>query len=437
MLERNTASRSTRGSKRWRLTSRSHWVLSMSLSLASGLMACSDDAGHDDDVHPADEDAGGNRDARVREAGITTPDAKVDPPPKDAATVGKDADVEAPPDAGPCKEFVLPSDCNAAAPNSLPTELRCTGLYGDFATQTVACGVDEYRPAYELWSDGAVKRRFVALPAGQKINASEPNEFSYPVGTKFWKEFRLQTANGLKLAETRLLYKAAQGWQFTTYVWSEDNTSAKRVDKGVGNVFGTGFDVPTSEHCQECHRGRKDFVLGWDWLMLGPGASGMTRDALLASGRVEGPTVAADSQAAIPGNDVERAALGYLHANCGISCHNRSNGAIAKDIGFYTRLDLATLTAVQSTDAVKTGINRAPNWWSASFIWGAAPAGGFYDLRPGDPERSYALARMGVRGGDRQMPRIGSNEIDDLGVEVISAWVRAMTTAGGYPAPSP
>jgi hypothetical protein len=70
----------------------------------------------------------------------------------------------------------------------LPSELRCTGLYGDWATRTIASDVEYYDPGYKLWSDGAVKRRWIRLPPQTQIDTTDMEDWQFPVGTKIWKE---------------------------------------------------------------------------------------------------------------------------------------------------------------------------------------------------------------------------------------------------------
>jgi hypothetical protein len=338
-----------------------------------------------------------------------------------------------------CRVFVLPQDCAAPTASELPDELRCTGLYGDWAARQLACGVSAYQPAFQLWSDGADKHRYVSLPEGTTIDVSDPDEFVYPVGTQFWKEFRLQTASGLRPGETRLLRKTAAGWLATSYVWSEDGTRTRRTDDGVEDLLQTGHTVPSREQCQECHAGRTDFVLGWDWLMLGPGATGITRDVLGDRGllRAHGQNVRAPTTD-IPGDAIERAALGYLHANCGVSCHHGKREGDEGPGDLSMRLEIADLSSVQTTDAVRTGVNHAPNPFLLYFEWRLPqPAGGFLDFRPGDPQRSFAIARMSTREPGRKMPRLGSNRVDPDGVRIISDWVQQMSVARGYPAAKP
>ncbi len=89
-----------------------------------------------------------------------------------------------------------------------PDRLSQTGLYADLASRTLAPGILSYVPRYELWSDGAQKKRYLHLPAGGRIDTSAADDWRFPVGTKVWKEFDV----GGKVVETRLLWKAPNGW---------------------------------------------------------------------------------------------------------------------------------------------------------------------------------------------------------------------------------
>jgi hypothetical protein len=312
-----------------------------------------------------------------------------------------------------------PASCASDA-GDLPDELRCTGLYAGDGHDELACGVASYRPAFELWSDGALKRRFVALPAGTSVDVRDPDAFVFPVGTRFWKEFSVETAHGLRRAETRLLIKLADGWRYTSYVWSEDGQHAQRNDQGVRDWLGSGHEVPSHEQCRYCHQGRRDFVLGWDGVLMGEGAEG--RELLP-------PELA---RLAIPGDERARRALGYLHVNCGVSCHHAPEGAGQP---LALRLDSSALRDVASTPAVRTGANRAPGFLATLFSFGSGQR--YYDLRPGDPERSLIVARMRAPSPPLRMPQVGSHELDPQGVEWVSAWIREMSTDAGYPAPAP
>src|SRR5690606_33651735 len=116
-----------------------------------------------------------------------------------------------------------------------------------------------YEVAWPLWSDGADKRRFVYLPEGATIDNSDMDYWVYPVGTKLWKEF----AFGDQLLETRLLWKQADGsWTYVSYAWNDAGTEAVLADpSGVDDVLGTDHDIPSHNHCRQCHSSQPDFSL--------------------------------------------------------------------------------------------------------------------------------------------------------------------------------
>lgn|GEM_PF-506151 len=333
-----------------------------------------------------------------------------------------------------CDPFVAPPDCTIPEGAVLYGDLRCTGLYSDWDARTLRCGVTEYTPAHELWADGAGKQRYVWLPPGETIDVSNPDEFDYPVGTRFWKEFYVGPEGSQKLGETRYMLRADTGWLYTAYVWNEDGTTAIQENEGVADLFGTGHSVPGREQCKTCHIGRENYILGWDFIMLSGDAEGVTAQTLADEGWLSG-LEPAHLDLTLPGDEVEQAALTYLHANCGVSCHNKTPDATGGPSGLYLRLDVDTLGSVQSTPAF-AGINQFPNPNSMFVDLPNQPAEGYYDFRPLDPDRSLALARMAFRGTETAMPPLGTHVADPDGVAVVQAWIESMTEARGYPAPA-
>jgi len=394
------------------------------------LVACGDSSGTPGALRDAAVDAQVARDAST--PSDTTADATTDTM---ADGSFSDAGAEA------CDALPIPRDCPPLAGNALPQDLRCTGLYADWAARQVACGIAPYTPAYTLWSDGADKQRYLWLPPGTTIDVSNPDGFVFPEGTRLWKEFRIIDGDHLRLGETRLLVKRKDVWSMTTYVWSEDESRAVQTNDGVADLYGTGHTVPTRDECDTCHGGRADFVLGFDPIMLGAGASGLTlqtlreRHQLRDPSQPDGAPSASLFDAVAPGDATESAALGYLHANCGVSCHNQEAFADAKLSGLNLRLEHGEYENVASTDAFETAINQAYGD-NATLPPGPVPAGGYLRVRPTDPSRSLLLARMKVRG-PAQMPRIGTNTIDDVGIAAVQRWIEQMSTARGYPAPLP
>lgn len=350
-------------------------------------------------------------------------------------------------DAAPCTPWVAPASCNTDG--GMPDDLACTGLYDDIAQKKLACDVQEFSPGFVLWSDGAAKRRFLYLPPGSKIDVTDMDEWIFPLGTKLWKEFTIPVDGGTALVETRFFWKAPDKdipdgvWKWTTFVWSPDGKTATKNDVGVSNVLGTSYQIPDHAQCAQCHQGRQDSVLGLEALLsAAPEAKGVTYASLLAAGRLKtsaqgGPPPASALQ--IPGNATERNALGYLHVNCGVACHNPTSPSPGNLSGLHMKLKANALATVVGTDTVVKGVNKKPgNNWSGQ---PAAPIGGWYDIRPGDVSRSLIPARMNARdvldGGTAQMPPVITHRVDDAGVAAVNAWITSMSVDAGYPAPAP
>ena len=128
-----------------------------------------------------------------------------------------------------------------------------------------------------------------------------------------------------------------------------------------------------------------------------------------------------DASLAVPGSPTARAALSYLHANCGLACHNHNGEAQAS--GFWMRLESGKLGTVQSTDTWLTGVNR-----QSRFI---VPGETGYSprLAPYDAGASCVHYRMSVRTGvddagtGYQMPPIDTHKVDEAGVSAIENWI--------------
>lgn len=102
-----------------------------------------------------------------------------------------------------------------------------------------------------------------------------------------------------------------------------------------------------------------------------------------------------------------RAALGYLHGNCG-HCHNDPRGS---EGGVPLDLRLAQYVArPDSADAVRRSLQDAPSRFRAA---GAAGA-----------ERDEALAlRMRSRDPRVQMPPLGTRIADTEAIKLIERWI--------------
>jgi hypothetical protein len=297
----------------------------------------------------------------------------------------------------------LPYVCPASTSiDALPDQLSQTGLYADLAGDVIAPGVLPYRPRFELWSDGAAKRRWLALPAGAPIDTADPDDWQFPDGTRIWKEF---SRDGVRV-ETRMIAKLAGEWVAQAYVWRDDGSDAIAAPEGYLDARGTPHDVPAAGECAGCHGGRASFVLGVSAVQLGYDAAAGSLDVadLTAAGALTAPVAAA---IALPGEPVAQAALGYLHANCG-HCHNSAapDRPCMAPGAYDFWLELDGLATVESTSTYTSAVDGA--------------------IRPGDPDGSSVISRMSTRSLLRRMPPLGSRVVDDQAVDTLRAWIAGL-----------
>lgn len=314
-----------------------------------------------------------------------------------------------------------------------PARLSQTGLYG--RDGAVAPGLRAFSPQYPLWSDGAVKSRWIQLPPGGRIDARDGEAWDFPVGTKFWKEFRLR---GRK-AETRFLWRAsATQWVFASYAWRADQSEADLAPEAGMDALaevapGRPHAIPSVADCRACHVNGPPPVLGFNALQLSddrdPGAphaepllpgmltlSRLDAEDLLQPRRPEWTARPPRIPAADP---VVRSALGYLAANCG-NCH-RTSGA---DTALHT-VDLAFNHRLAAAKA-----EEEPGWSTTVVRPGkyAIPGDQASNLRvlPGAPERSTLVHRMASRRPSSAMPPLGSVVADEAGLVLMRTWIGGM-----------
>jgi len=308
-----------------------------------------------------------------------------------------------------CQRYWVCDEADPSRTAELPGRLSETGLYANIATGELAAGVVAYTPRFELWSDGAEKRRWILLPDAQQIDTSNMDEWVFPRGTKVWKQFSVKGAR----IETRLLEKRGPtdgDWRSLAYVWSPSEGDALAAPLGEVDSHGSEHDVPAAGECLACHGGRRSFILGFSAVQLAASApeGEVALDALIEQGRLSSPPAAAPM---VPGNAVEVAALGYLHANCS-HCHNQARpkhtGArcFDPDTSDDFTLSVAQLDGVTATPTYRTVVDHA--------------------VKRGDPEGSKLFDLVSSRGMFRQMPPLATEQVDATAVANLRQWIEAL-----------
>ncbi len=304
-----------------------------------------------------------------------------------------------------------------------PSTLKCTGLYSDIANKVIADGVRAYAPAVPLWADYATKQRWILLPPGTKIDATDPSEWIFPVGTKVWKEF---SRDG-KRVETRLFQKVQTGfWVRTTYAWNANDTDAN-VSGGGDMPWGTDggiYHIPTPDECDQCHRGRTDHILGFEQVSLGlGGASGLTLPELVAEQLITPAPGLTHLTVGDDGTGLAAAPLQWLHINCGTTCHNDNANSTAYGSSMRLRLDPTQLDGRSSAEfASRTTtlgvLASTPSWLGQPRV------------EPGDPTHSLLVELISNRGTDNpvanQMPPIATLIVDSSDTQSVVDWIARM-----------
>jgi uncharacterized repeat protein (TIGR03806 family) len=214
--------------------------------------------------------------------------------------------------------------------STFPATLSATGCFDPTDPTVPVAAMLPYAPGAELWSDGAEKHRWFAIPDGSTIAFDGDGDLDLPVGSVIAKEF---VFDGVR-AETRLMVRHDDGaWAGYTYKWREDGSDADLVlaSDEVEVSFGS-WRLPSRSECLQCHTGSMGGTLGLEldqidraivWPATGRTAGQIETLAyigVLADGAgsfVTRPIPAIDDAGA---SDEDRA-RGWMHANCA-SCHN-------------------------------------------------------------------------------------------------------------------
>jgi mono/diheme cytochrome c family protein len=374
-----------------------------------------EDSGSNGDSGPAD--SGTDHDAGIDSG--TDLDAEID-----AAT---DAEIDAAIDAGTDPEDAATDSGTDATVDAGPICSGPPGLYRDDHCQVLGDGIRAYRPQYPLWSDGATKERFIYLPPGTKIDTSNPDRWNFPTGTRMYKMF---SWNGTRV-ETRVLVKTGTAasfasWTLTSYAWSADQTSVSPAStSGVSNALGTPLDIPSQSQCQSCHKMRgleADAVIGFNAIQLNHDDDGVTLGTLLDAGLLKNGSSSSlnvsRQNAVIPGDALAKAALGYLHGNCG-HCHGGSSPPVGQAL--WSKVGITDLS---DEPIFQTAVCHCLQNWTGRSNADDDP----YKLRvaPAHEALSGIIGRMSRRGAGEQMPPIGTKVVDPTGLAAVRAWIDSM-----------
>lgn len=301
--------------------------------------------------------------------------------------------------------------------NTLPLKLSQTGCFNPSAPHQPASGVIPYEPNAQLWSDGANKRRWLALPNNARITVLPNGEWDLPNGSVLIKEFSI----GSVRAETRFFVRHADGdWSGYTYRWNAEQTDADLLDTRVqAPVNGQTWTFPSRGDCMSCHTEAAGRVLGLETAQLNRAitypASGRTDNQLRTLGHLNMFTSTMPAHTTLPAyaepfgtRPVAERARAYLHANCS-NCHREGGGAVTPP------------NLLHSNTFAQMGICNATPQRGTLGITNARL------LTPGLPASSLMSVRLHTTGPAR-MPPLGGSVVDTAGTALIDSWINSLTS---------
>ncbi len=309
--------------------------------------------------------------------------------------------------------------------SSFPELLSETGCVDPFNPTIPANGLVPYTVNAPLWSDGAEKNRWIALPDGETIGVGPDGDFDFPIGTVLIKMFSF---NGIPV-ETRLFVRHNDGgWGGYSYEWKDDLSDAVLLPAGKTKQITPEitWKFPSRNECFRCHTDVAGFALGPEIAQLNGSfvypstlieanqLNTLDHIGLFTNGLSDQlsnlPALVAPSTSGAP---VGRKARSYLHSNCS-GCH-RPGGPVQSnaDFRFSTPVEAMSVCDVP------------PNL-------GDLGVTGAELLTPGDPLNSIISLRVHSLDINR-MPPLGTVVVDTDGTGVIDTWISQADVCVVYP----
>ena len=331
--------------------------------------------------------------------------------------------------------FLFDDPPNTPPPGDIPATLSASGLFTDLTRQIPAPGIVPYSVNSQLWSDGAHKTRFIALPGMERIAFFPEDAWEFPPGTALVKNFYLDLEHGnpasRQIVETRFMIRRETGeaWDGFSYRWNEEGTDAVLLEGSdtrpftiadplaPGGSYEYEYYFPSRAECNACHTPAAGHLLGVRTSQLNGrhDYDGVTDNQLRALNhagfftRDIGEDYASFPRLPDPLDEnqpLDARARSYLDANCA-SCHLPGGpGRVEMDLRFSVPLEDTGLIDVSPT-LDDLGIAAAAR------------------IFPGSPEQSVLYLRM-LDIGHHRMPPLATSRVDIQGADVVREWITAL-----------
>lgn len=300
-------------------------------------------------------------------------------------------------------------------PDTFPKLLSQTGCVDPNAVTRPAVGMIAYDVNSPLWSDGAEKSRYFAIPDGTKIAIGPDGDWDLPAGSVTMKTFSV----GGKRVETRLFMRDVDGWAGYSYEWNDQETEATLLPGSKTKPVNGGaqlWSYPSRTQCMQCHSAATGGTIGLEIAQLNRPMVYATTNRISNElttldhlGMFSAPLPGASTLPALPSpagaDPVELRARSYLHANCS-HCH-RAGGS-----GQGT-MDLRYTASFPSTQTCNVATTQGAIGGSSTL------------LVPGNAAASVMSLRMHATSGAR-MPPLAVSIPDALGTKLVDQWINGV-----------
>jgi uncharacterized repeat protein (TIGR03806 family) len=328
-----------------------------------------------------------------------------------------------------------------------PLLLSQTGVFTDLINLTVSDGFVPYELYESFWSDGALKKRWIAVPnndgvhsgPNEQINYSEYDDWEFPSGTVIVKHFDLKIDDNdpsiTKKIETRFSIIDEYGeMYYLTYNWNEQQTDAilqtSSLQENVDIATTTGgtrtqtWHFPSNSECVDCHNtankgglGLKSRYLNTDYDYSTHDPNGQIANQLVTLSHLgilnqsitdsDTPNLISNKALQDPNASLDDKARSYLDLNCAY-CHRHDNDNRAN-------FDLRYFNSLEATELLTAGILSPLGIDPNEKI-----------LYPGDATKSILYHRMNSVDPNIMMPPLAKSIIDQPAVDLIEAWINQL-----------
>lgn len=293
-----------------------------------------------------------------------------------------------------------------------------------------------YEPASSLFTDYALKKRFIWMPPGtQATYDTDDKILNFPVGTVLIKHFyynTIQPGNTTKIIETRLMIRKASGWIFAEYIWNDAQTDADLLtgtdfDSGSFQTFSfkkpnnavvtINYRIPSESECHACHKineirfpiGVKPQNLNHNFTF--PEGSKNQLQKLVEQGYLASypSSIVSTIDYHDTSQSLELRARSYLDANCS-HCH-RDQGRCdyrAIRLGFSQTTNITNLgICVVADEEISPTLQKI--------------------ISPGNYSKSILHYRLSINDESERMPLLGRTIVHDEGLSLLEQWINSLT----------